>query len=92
MRAIENPLAFTRYRWRIAREILNLMGDPDLALSFPAVIANAAVAERSRANLIIDPSFEAGPQEDGFPVSSYAIADRYSKSEAKPRGCVERDG
>ncbi|MDI9434044.1 MAG: hypothetical protein QM570_20190 [Planctomycetota bacterium] len=85
---IENPLAFTRYRWRIAREILNLMGDPDLALSFPAVIANAAVAEQVGPNLIIDPSFEAGPQEDGFPVSSYAIADRYSKSEAKPVGAL----
>jgi hypothetical protein len=85
---IENPLAFARYRWRIAREILNLMGDRDLALSFPAVVTNATVPEQVGPNLIVDPSFEAGPQEDGFPVASYFIADRYSKSEAKPVGAL----
>jgi hypothetical protein len=85
---IGNPLAFTRYRWRIAREILHLIGDRDLALSFPAVVTNAVVPEQVGPNLIGDPSFEAGPQEDGFPVPSYSIADRYSKSEAKPVGAL----
>ncbi len=84
----ENPMAFTRYRWRLAREILNLTGDRDLALSFPAVVTNTAVPEQVGPNLIVDPSFEAGPQEDGFPVPSYAIADRYSTPEAKPVGAL----
>ncbi len=84
--SIENPLAFARYRWRIAREILNLLGDRKQALSFPAVVHNSAAAEKIGPNLIADPSFEAGPQPDGFPVDSYNIADRYSKSEQKPVG------
>ena len=51
-------------------------------------MTNLAVPERAGPNLIVDPSFEAGPQEDGFPVPSYAIAERYSKSEAKPVGAL----
>lgn len=85
---IENPLIFARYRWRIAREILNLTGNRDLTLPFPAVVTNTAVSEQVGPNLIVDPSFEAGPQEDGFPVPSYSIADRYSKSEATPAGAL----
>ena len=85
---IDNPSAFARYRWRVAREILNLRGDQDLAISFPAVVANAATPEQAGPNLIGDPSFEAGPQADGFPVPSYFIADPYSKSEEKPIGAL----
>ena len=85
---IDNPSAFTRYRWRIAREILNLMGDRDLALSFPAVVTDATVPEQVGPNLIVDPSFEAGPQADGLPVLSYDIADRYSESEERPVGAL----
>jgi hypothetical protein len=84
----DNPLAFTRLRWRIAREILYLMGDRDLALSFPAAVVNTTVPEQTGPNLIVDPSFEAGPQEDGFPVPSYNIADRYSKPEERPAGAL----
>ena len=84
----------SRIRWPspatvgASREILHLIGDPDLALPFPAVVTNVAVPEQVGPNFIVDPSFEAGPQEDGFPVPSYAIADRYSKSEAKPAGAL----
>lgn len=85
---VEHPLAFTRYRWRIAREILSLMGDRRLALSFSAVVNNAAVAEKSGPNVIEDPSFENGPQADGFPGLGYQIADRYSKPEAKAVGAL----
>jgi len=85
---IDNPLAFSRYRWRVAREILSLTGDRDLAISFPAVVDNPAAPEQAGPNLIVDPSFEAGPQDDGFPVPSYYIADRYSKAEEKPVGAL----
>jgi hypothetical protein len=87
-RPIENPLAFGRYRWRIAREILNLKGERQLALSFPAVVTNTAASEQRSANFISDSSFEAGPQADGFPVPSYYIADAYSKPEQKPVGAL----
>ncbi len=87
-RPIDNPSVFARYRWRVAREILSLMGDQDLAISFPAVVTNAAAPEQAGSNLIDDPSFESGPQADGFPIPSYFIADRYSKSEEKPVGAL----
>ena len=87
-RPMDNPLAFARYRWRIAREILNLMDDRELALSFPAVIKNTAGPAPVGTNIVGDPSFEAGPQADGFPVPSYHIADPYSKPEEKPVGAL----
>lgn len=59
-RPIENPLSFARLRWRVAREILNLMGRRELALSFPAVLTNTAAPEQVGPNVITDPSFEAG--------------------------------
>ncbi len=82
--AVSQPQAFARYRWRIAREILNLMGHQKLALSFPAVVKNSAAPEKTGPNLIEDPSFEKGPQDDRFPSPNYQIADRYSKLESKP--------
>ena len=81
---IENPFAFARYRWRIAREILNLMGDRELALSFPSVVTNTVASEQAGPNVISDASFEAGPQADGFPGLSYDIGDRYSRPQQKP--------
>lgn len=87
-RPVEHPLAFARYRWRIAREILSLRGDQQFALSFPAVVNNAITPEKSGPNVIEDPSFESGPQTDGFPGLGYQIADRYSKPEAKAVGAL----
>ena len=86
--SIENPAAFARYRWRIAREILTLLGDQRFALSFPAVATNPADREEAGPNIIEDPSFENGPQADGFPGRSYHIADPYSTPEAKPVGAL----
>lgn len=85
---IDNPQTFARYRWRIAREILKLTGDRDLALPFAAIANNPSAAEQVGPNLIADPSFEAGPKADGFPGPSYGIADAYSKSEARPVGAL----
>ena len=84
----DSPSAFARYRWRIAREILKLMGDQRYPLSFPAAVNNAISQEKMGPNVIEDPSFENGPQADGFPSDGYTIADRYSKSEAKPVGAL----
>ncbi len=87
-RPIDQPLSCGRYRWRIAREILALRGDRRLALGFPAVAANADAPDKMGPNLIADPSFEAGPQADGFPTGGYAIADPYSKPDARPVGAL----
>jgi hypothetical protein len=86
---IGQPLAFARYRWRIAREILSLMGSSPYGLDFIAVVNNKAVTERTGTNLIEDASFENGPQADGFPGLGYQIADRYAKPEAKPVGALQ---
>lgn len=85
---ISEPLAFSRCRWRIAREILNLTGHREPALSFPAVVSNPASAEKLGPNEIPDPSFEAGPQADGFPVPTYQIADAYATPEKRPVGAL----
>jgi hypothetical protein len=87
-RPIENPLSFGRYRWRIAREILGLLGDRQLALPFAAVTGNRSEPDKLGPNVIPDPSFEDGPQADGFPTAGYSITDRYSKPEAKPVGAL----
>ncbi len=84
--SINHQLIFSRYRWRIAREILALRGQAPLP--FPAVLANVAAPDKLGTNAINDPSFEAGPQADGFPVTSYGINDRYSKPEQKPVGAL----
>jgi len=109
-RPVDNPLAFARYRWRVAREILGLAGDrgsgtgsggrsgrspaprPPASvaetLPFAAVADNPAAEGKVGTNVIEDPSFEKGPQADGFPVASYRISDPYSKPEAKPTGAL----
>jgi hypothetical protein len=83
-RSIDSALAFGRYRWRLAREIMSLRGDRQLALSFAALTNNPVGQEKLGPNLIADPSFEAGPQADGFPTAGYYITDPYSKPELKP--------
>ena len=45
---------------------------------------NATGQESLGPNLIADPSFEAGPQADGFPTPGYSISDQYSESVARP--------
>ena len=87
-RPIDNPLTFRRYRWRIAREILGLLGDREATLSFPAVAGNQASPDKAGPNAIGNPSFEDGPQADGFPGGGYHIADPYSKLEEKPVGAL----
>jgi len=79
-----DPLSFGRYRWRIAREVLGLLGGSRLAIPFAAVTGNASGQEKPGENVIADPSFEAGPQADGFPTAGYHITDPYSKPELKP--------
>jgi hypothetical protein len=86
--ALRDPRSFARGRFRLAREILSLGGDRQLGLSFAAVTRNAAGPEKLGANVIADPSFEAGPQADGFPVATYSISDQYAKPEARPVGAL----
>jgi hypothetical protein len=88
-RSIDDPLTFGRYRWRLARQIMSLRGGGALALPFAAVTSNPAGQEKLGPNLIADPSFEAGPQADGFPTAGYYITDPYSKPEAKPVGALQ---
>ncbi|NPV49509.1 MAG: hypothetical protein HPY69_21400 [Armatimonadetes bacterium] len=78
------PLAFNRYRWRVAREILALRGDRQFALPFAAVTDNPPPQEVVGPNLIPDPSFEAGPQADGFPTGGYSISDQYAEPQQRP--------
>ncbi|MBP7937467.1 MAG: hypothetical protein KA354_22720 [Phycisphaerae bacterium] len=85
---IENPLTFARLRWRMAREILNLMGDRELAIPFPAIVTSTAAPEKAGPNLVAVPSFEAGPQAGGFPVPSYHADDPSLKPEEKPVGAL----
>jgi hypothetical protein len=83
---IDNPRAFGRYRWRIAREILNLLGDRELALPFPAVIDNPRRQDKVGPNLVENPSFEDPPQADGLPSGRYYIG--YPKGKEKPVGAL----
>ena len=55
---MENPAAFGRFRWRIAREILALQGDHNLALPFAAVADNPPSPIKLGPNLVANPSFE----------------------------------
>ena len=85
---IEDPVAFGRYRWRIAREILNLLDDHELAvpLSFTAVADNAPTPERIGVNLVENPSFESPAGEDGLPSGRYAIG--YPQTKGSPAGAL----
>jgi len=86
--SIDNPSAFARYRWRVAREILSVTGAKQNTINFPAVVSNAATPERTGPNVIEDPSFENGPQTDGFPSLNYTISDRYATPEVRPVGAL----
>ena len=83
---IDNPLAFGRYRWRIAREILALRGDRELALPFAAVADNPAEPDKIGPNLVENPSFEDPPQADGLPGGRYYIG--YPQAKEKPVGAL----
>ena len=83
---IENPAAFGRYRWRIAREILTLRGDHELALPFAAVADNPSQPDKVGPNLVENPSFEAPPQADGLPSGRYHIG--YPVAKEQPVGAL----
>ena len=83
---IDNPPTFGRYRWRIAREIMALHGDPELALPFAAVAANPPSAIKLGPNLVDNPSFEDSPQADGSPPGSYHLG--YPAAKEKPVGAL----
>ncbi len=83
---IDNPLAFGRYRWRIAREILALQGDRELALPFAAVADNPPTPDKLGPNLVENPSFEDPPQADGSPRGRYALG--YPTAKEKPVGAL----
>ena len=86
---IESPLAFSRYRWRIAREILALRQnrkDRQLALSFAAVADNPPAPTRLGSNVVANPSFEEPAQADGTPPGRYSLG--YPKPNEKPAGAL----
>jgi hypothetical protein len=83
---IDNPLAFGRYRWRIAREILALQGDRELALPFAAVADNPPRPIKLGPNLVYNPSFEDTPEADGSPRGQYYLG--YPKAKEKPVGVL----
>ncbi|HRZ37701.1 MAG TPA: hypothetical protein P5534_15235, partial [Candidatus Paceibacterota bacterium] len=78
---IDHPLAFNRYRWRIAREILALHGDRTLALSFVAVAENPTPPAQTGPNLVQNPSFEEPAQADGSPSGLYHLGYPESKEQ-----------
>lgn len=84
---IDNPLAFGQYRWRIAREILALQGDRELALPFAAVADNPPRPIKLGPNLVDNPSFEDPPEVDGSPRGQYYLG--YPKVKEKPAGALK---
>ena len=87
--AIDQPVAFGRYRWRIAREILALRGDRESALPFAAGRDNPPRPDKLGPNLVDNPSFEDPPQADGSPRGRYNLG--YPKAKEKPIGASERN-
>ena len=89
-RRIENPLAFDRYRWRIAREIL-LARRPRTRAPVPRRASNnpPSRSKPGRTSLTIRP-LKAGPQADGFPVRPLSHAVVLQAGRKSPRG-FERD-
>jgi hypothetical protein len=83
---INNPLAFGRYRWRIAREILALRGDRERALPFAAVADNPPRPDKIGPNCVENPSFEDPPQADGLPGGRYHVG--YPKAKENPVGAL----
>jgi hypothetical protein len=83
---IHNPLAFGRYRWRIAREILALLGDRERTLPFAAVAENPPSPTKLGPNLLANSSFEERPNADGTPRGSYHLG--YPTMKEKPVGAL----
>lgn len=83
---IGHPLAFHRYRWRIARELLALQGDRAWALPFAASAANPAPPLRTGPNLVQNPSFEEPAQPDGSPSGPYHLG--YPESKERQAGAL----
>jgi len=83
---IDNPLAFGRYRWRIAREILALQGDRERTLPFAAVAENPPSPIKLGPNLVDNPSFEDPSEADGSPRGSYHLG--YPTAKEKPVGAL----
>ncbi len=84
---VEQFLAFGRYRWRIAREILALQGDRELTLPFTAVPDNPPSPVQLGPNLVENPSFEEPPQADGSPPGRYHLG--YPSAKGKPAGALQ---
>lgn len=83
---IGEPTAFGRYRWRIAREILALQGDRELALPFAAAPDNPPRPIQLGPNLVENPSFEDPPQADGSPRGRYSLG--YLRTTNKSAGAL----
>lgn len=84
---IDNSLAFGRYRWRIAREILALQGDSKQTLPFAAVAENPPSPVKLGPNLVGNPSFEESSKADGSPPGSYHMG--YPTMKEKPVGALK---
>lgn len=88
--SIEEPRASHRYRWRIAREIVQLSGHDSFTppLSFTPVASASPMKEVLGGNVIHNPSFEDGPKEDGLPGWPYPFSDPYTEDGKKPAGAI----
>lgn len=84
---IEHALAFGRYRWRIAREIMSMQGDKELALPFTAAPENPPPTVKLGPNLVENPSFEAPALTDGTPPGRYHLG--YPTMKTKPTGALQ---
>ena len=84
---ISQPKAFGRYRWRIAREILALQGDHELALPFAATPDNPPSPIQLGPNLVQNPSFEEPVQADGSPPGRYHLG--FPSANEKPTGALQ---
>jgi hypothetical protein len=83
---IDQPLAFHRFRWRVAREILALQGDRTLALPFAAIASNPPPPVTIGPNLVANPSFEEATQADGTPPGQYSLG--YPEAKEKGLGAL----
>jgi glycosyl hydrolase family 123 len=83
---INNPRVFSRYRWRIAREILALQGNRERSLPFAAVAAKPPSPIKLGPNLIKNPSFEEPSNSDDTPRGSYHLG--YPTMKEKPVGAL----
>ncbi len=84
---INNPQTFSRFRWRIAREILALRGDKQQTLPFAAIAENPPSPIKLGPNLLANPSFEAPANADGTPPGSYHLG--YPSMKEKPIGALK---